>query len=251
MMNELNYSTLRNALDRLPQHEPPTDLWADVYEALEAEAELDAATAQLKQYEPPTMVWQAIETALDQDKIAPAPPLLVQFNRRFIWGAAAAITLLVAYLATAPAPSSLENNPVMVLIPTVLPDTTTSYNTTTTAPLATIPTPRIQSTPRSTLPATNDIQMVEVVMNDSLNRMVETVDQDGPALIASLCQAQAEICEAPAFKALKSELDDLTAAEQSLREAIGPYSDDPELLAQLAAIERERSTILQLIIQLI
>lgn len=59
-MNELNYTTLRNALNQLPVHEPPAMLWDDIETALKP-------TLNLPQYHPAPEIWQHIETALDRD----------------------------------------------------------------------------------------------------------------------------------------------------------------------------------------
>lgn len=65
------------------------------------------------------------------------------------------------------------------------------------------------------------------------------------AHIQAICQKRIAVCEKPEFKNLKQELDDLTAASQQLKEALGAYNTDDVLAAQLSEIEQERAHILQ------
>jgi hypothetical protein len=69
--------------------------------------------------------------------------------------------------------------------------------------------------------------------------------------VQKFCETQVPICQDPAFEALKTELDELSEAKEALRTALGSYSDDPALAEQMIRIERERSALLQQIMQLI
>ena len=72
----------------------------------------------------------------------------------------------------------------------------------------------------------------------------ETIEQQY-AHLQALCQKRVTVCEKPEFKNLKQELDDLTAAGNQLKEALGAYNTDATLSAQLSEIERERADILK------
>ena len=72
----------------------------------------------------------------------------------------------------------------------------------------------------------------------------ETIEQQY-AHLQALCQTKITVCEKPDFKNLKQELDDLTAAGNQLKEALGAYNTDATLSAQLSEIERERADILK------
>lgn len=72
----------------------------------------------------------------------------------------------------------------------------------------------------------------------------ETIEQQY-AHLQALCQTKITVCEKPEFKNLKQELDDLTAAGNQLKEALGAYNTDAALSAQLSEIERERADILK------
>ncbi len=72
----------------------------------------------------------------------------------------------------------------------------------------------------------------------------ETIDRQY-ARLQVLCQSRVTVCEKPEFKSLKQELDDLTAAGNQLKEALGAYNTDAALSAQLSEIEQERADILR------
>lgn len=72
----------------------------------------------------------------------------------------------------------------------------------------------------------------------------QTIEQQY-AHLQALCQKRVTVCEKPEFKNLKKELDNLTAAGNQLKEALGAYNTDATLSAQLSEIERERADILK------
>lgn len=59
-------------------------------------------------------------------------------------------------------------------------------------------------------------------------------------LLDMLCRKRPKHCLQPNFLQVKAELEELSAAQSALSEAIGPYSNDPVLQAELARIERAR-----------
>lgn len=61
----------------------------------------------------------------------------------------------------------------------------------------------------------------------------------------SLCEGKKVVCEQPEFQLLQSELDELTAAKEELKTAIGEFSTDAELVIQIKEIELERTEILK------
>lgn len=72
----------------------------------------------------------------------------------------------------------------------------------------------------------------------------ETIDRQY-AHLQALCEERVTVCEKPEFKILKQELDDLTAASNQLKDALGTYNTDAALSAQLSEIEQERANILR------
>ncbi len=96
-MKELNHNTLHEALQALPDYEPPLALWDDIELALDSEDTLAESVQALPQYEPPDAVWQHLEAQLEVaeprkvTRLEPLRPL----RRQQWWAAAAAIALLV------------------------------------------------------------------------------------------------------------------------------------------------------------
>ena len=85
-MNERNYERLREALDRLPTYNPPTDNWAEIAQQL-----TPPLSERLPSYAPPPAVWNAVSQELDA---APRGRMRnLPLSR--IFGMAAAVLLLV------------------------------------------------------------------------------------------------------------------------------------------------------------
>lgn len=85
----------------------------------------------------------------------------------------------------------------------------------------------------------------EIVEDVLLERDWEVDDEDAFAQILAMCELQSYACTKPVFQSLKSELDELTAARDMLREAIGEYGTDYELLGELKEIEMLRTDIIK------
>lgn len=92
---EYNRKTLKAALSRLPQHEPPPGLWTEIESGLEREEKEQAlhdALGKLPSYSPPPAVWEAIEAGLEQ----PDKTRRVRLRRLGRWAAAAGVAAVVA-----------------------------------------------------------------------------------------------------------------------------------------------------------
>lgn len=89
------------------------------------------------------------------------------------------------------------------------------------------------------------VAVTQEVADEQLLQMNAEPEDEAFQLIQNLCRSQVPVCEQPEFKTLKTELDELTEAKGELRQALGSFGDDPELHAQLARIERERSEVLR------
>jgi hypothetical protein len=70
-------------------------------------------------------------------------------------------------------------------------------------------------------------------------------------LVKKFCQEQKIVCQQPDFQLLKSELDELTQAKLEIKNALGNYGNDPNLVAEMVKIERERSKILEQMVNFI
>lgn len=87
-MKEKNADKLREALNRLPQHDAPADAWAGITEGLSP-----TLADKLPTYQPPAGVWNSLSRELE------AKPALTAVQRRLpvraLLGAAAAIALVL------------------------------------------------------------------------------------------------------------------------------------------------------------
>jgi hypothetical protein len=86
------------------------------------------------------------------------------------------------------------------------------------------------------------------VVDDDLIMVSRRADDPSYNIVETLCQEALPVCEEPQFKQLKAELDDLTHAHSELKNALGDFADDPEMIAQLIEIEHIRYQILQQLI---
>lgn len=83
------------------------------------------------------------------------------------------------------------------------------------------------------------------VMDPLLEKNDWDEDEDAFQQFLALCQSGHFICEQPTFKNLKAELEELTDAKNSLKQAIGAYGASPQLVQQMKEIELERTDILK------
>jgi hypothetical protein len=103
-MEEHNYQTLRNAIDRMPTHEPGTSVWDAIDRRLTSEETLDHAIAQLPNYAPPAAVWERIAEDLQK------PAKVRRLRPAWIGAAAAAVVVFTvgAYLWNTQTPEPVE-----------------------------------------------------------------------------------------------------------------------------------------------
>ena len=83
------------------------------------------------------------------------------------------------------------------------------------------------------------------VADDQLLEHDWNEDEEAFEQFHQLCEAKKYICEHPEFQVLKTELDELTEAKESIQAAIGSYGTDPELVIQIKEIELERTDVLK------
>lgn len=204
-MKELNYKTLRESLDQLPEYEAPAAIWSTLETALETEEKIATDLPKLPVYTPPPALWNRIEAELENlpAENTPQRGKSIRFSPAFLpYSIAAAMALLLAtwwFWKPAGAPAA----GVTIAI------------------------------------------SLEVVDDQLLNANRESEDK-AFALVQELCRNPSTgACTEPEFQTLKNELDELTSAKAALKDALGEFGDDPELHAQLARIERERSDLLR------
>lgn len=85
----------------------------------------------------------------------------------------------------------------------------------------------------------------EQAVDSALNVNFEAEDEQAFAQVNQICEQQSFICEQPAIKKLRSELDDLNDARNQIKEALGSFGTDESLQQQLLAIEQERTDVLK------
>jgi hypothetical protein len=100
-------------------------------------------------------------------------------------------------------------------------------------------------------PTAEQIAVTQQTLDQTAVAAIAEPEDPAFALVEGLCRERMPICQNPDFKYLKTELDELTNAKQALRQALGTYSDDPELTAQLVRIEQERSALLRQMVAMI
>lgn len=64
-------------------------------------------------------------------------------------------------------------------------------------------------------------------------------------MIVAYCKQETYVCQNREFKELKSELEELNSASVQLKEAVGTYNTEPELMAQLSTIEQQKADIIR------
>lgn len=236
-MNEYNINTLKSALAKLPDYDAPRGIWASIEEGLQEDgleknrATLHKTLAILPQYSPPYELWESIAEALDTEE------QLSQDAQRLRQYAAPGIV----WKNLADALDKQSNASMKARVSLI-----TRYAA---AAIICISLASIWLTSR---PGTKAEQIV-VTQQQLDDEVAEIIQEEDPAfnMVETLCQERVPVCQKPEFKALKTELDELTEAKEALRLALGNYGDDATLSSQLVKIERERSALLKQMIQMI
>jgi hypothetical protein len=237
---------LQHALAQLPQYDPPPSLWQEIEDALEAEQLLSEAVQELPVHSPPADVWSNIEAGLERQPRYKRKQL---FFSRSAWMAVAAalLLLLVATRWMRQFPSNSTANMAVLplegpilnpVLPVPKPPTIAAKKPETTKLRA------IKKRPET-------ISFSQKVVDNQLLEVCREPESDAFSLIEQLCQTQIPACDNPEFKILKTELNEVTTARNTLRQALGQYADDPQLLAQMVQLEQTRTAILQQMMQLI
>jgi hypothetical protein len=88
----------------------------------------------------------------------------------------------------------------------------------------------------------------EVVDNQLLKKDFDN-EEHAFAMVETFCKTALPVCEQPEFKNLKNELDTLNTAREELKNALGEYAADPDLIAELTKIENERTSVLRQLVE--
>jgi hypothetical protein len=232
-MEELNRNTLIKALAQLPDYQPDASVWS----AIGVQLNQSNLTSNLKAYNPPTFIWDNLEKQLDEDeknaqkgiytegssfelknennvsetlKVYETSPLKVVKKRGLLR------QLMFNKWAIAATISGLIFTVFSLLKPNYTEGSSLKYST-------------------------------EVVDNQLLKNTSDDAEADY-LMVEDFCQHQIAACKTPAFKTLKSELDELNSARETIKNAIGNYNSDADLMIQLKDIEQQRATVLRQIV---
>jgi hypothetical protein len=266
MLIERNTVTLREALDALPTYAPPVGLWDVLEEQLDFEEQLDTTVPQLPQYAPPTAIWEQIENQLEANRPQNQPARPIKVYHLIGWSLLTTILLFLgmywwthqpiapatinppAALPVEPTPAANEQ-PIAEVQSDAARVSAGNFNVKKQENTTSKPIEQLQQI--QLLQPIQQLQQTTTTVDTTLIAICQQPDDPGFALIETLCVEAVPVCKEPVFVALKAELDELTAARERLKEALGQYADDPEMVAQLVALEQSRNQILQQLITLI
>jgi len=208
-MKELNKHILLEAIASLPSYSPKDNVWDHISMELDADlasTQLKETVAELPKYSPPAFVWDHIEEALKADEVMePVEEKVAAKVVRF--------PNWKKYASAAAAIALIISLAIPFISENVDPNISVSYSE-------------------------------EVIQDDIFNDDWDA-DEDAFQMVMDQCKHRVLACEQPEFKMLKEELEELNMARKQLKEAIGGYNTDSNLLAQLTQIEIERSDILK------
>jgi len=238
---ELNRENLRQAIHQLPEYQPPMGLWEDLAEQLDFDQTLEVPLREMPVYAPPSTVWEALAEQMDQ---APELAPKAQTWPGYTW----LIGALMLVFALAWWSFQPDNQPTVLpeqikpsepIAQSIQPNQTWVAQTNNT-----------QKKPTATRPKNRVVHHTEVV-DDALRMACQRADDPNYQLLETLCKDALPVCAEPLFKQLKAEFDDLSQAQTALKNALGQFADDPDLVGQLIEIEHVRGQILQQLMAMI
>ena len=195
---------------KLPQYEPPDTVWQNIETRLSLRA--------LPTYDAPDVVWQGIEKQLLKgEKPRKKRNILRGTNLRKIKNLPKITVANLPKIAIAASVALVVSVGFCFF--------------------------RTQKTVEQTVTVST-----EVVDNQLLKKDFDN-EEASFALVEAFCKTAMPVCEQPEFKTLKNELDTLNSARAELKNAIGDYAADADLIAELTKIENERTTVLRQLVE--
>jgi len=94
-------------------------------------------------------------------------------------------------------------------------------------------------------PSVSGVSFSREIVDASLLQRDWEQDAEDFELIGRLCANSAFTCANPDMQSLQMEMEELSNAKEALEKALGKYGADPDMIAQLAQIERTRTAILK------
>lgn len=238
---ERNRENLRRAIDHLPEYQPPDELWHDLAEYLDFEEKLEAPLREMPVHTPPAAVWDALAARIEQaPELKPRPR---PRTRSALPGLIGVLLLagFVGWWMSRPDPAA--RHPPAAAPERPRPAEPIAQTPPNPEPVTPLPhsAPHRPPAPRRQPHTAHRTEVVD----DVLILACQHADDPGYRLVETLCREALPVCEEPPFRQLKAELDDLTHAHSELRNALGNFADDPDLVAQLIEIEHARRQVLQ------
>ena len=246
---EKNSENLSRAIARLTEYQPPDLLWQNLEEQLDTEQNLDSLLREMPTYAPSAALWEQLALRIEKDpELSPKP----RIHTRFKWSIVALLLALAISIGfwslkpTSDVPTEKQAPTTPVLpkpndaIAQMVPDNKQP------AP----PTKKIKKLIYALSPPPR-ITLRKEVVDDRLIMAGRQTDDPNYEIIEKLCLEALPVCEEPKFKQLKAEFDKLSTAHDDLKNALGNFADDPNLVAQLIEIEHARIQILQQLVTMI
>lgn len=95
----------------------------------------------------------------------------------------------------------------------------------------------------------NNIRITTEVVDNQLLKHDFSGDDETFAMVEEFCKTSLPVCEQSDFKNLKAELDELNTAHTRLKNAIGDYAANPDLIDEITKIDNERTTVLRQLVE--
>ncbi len=95
----------------------------------------------------------------------------------------------------------------------------------------------------------NNIRVSTEIVDNQLIKNDFGSDDETFAMVEEFCKTALPVCEQPDFKNLKAELDELNTAHTRLKNAIGDYAANPDLIDEITKIDNERTTVLRQLVE--
>jgi len=242
---EKNSEKLARAIARLPEYQPPDLLWHNLEEQLDYEQNLESLLREMPTYAPPAAMWEQLSLKIAKDpELAPKPRTRAGFKWPIVV-LLLALVFSIGFWSLKPTPAVLieEQAPTPAIPELPKPNDAiaqiVSDNRQTAPPIK-----KIKNTTYA-LSAPPRITLRKEVVDDRLIMAGRQADDPNYEIIEKLCLEALPVCEEPKFKQLKAEFDNLSSAHDDLKNALGDFADDPELVEQLVEIEHARIQILQ------
>jgi hypothetical protein len=228
-MEELNRNTLTQVLAQLPDYPPDASVWSAI--------DLQLSVGEMTVYEPPVSIWDNLEKELDSE-------LKTQNSKLRINEAADNVSETLKVSETS---DLTETSPLKVVKKqSVLRYLSLQKLAMAAAMMGLIFTIFIML--KSKNGEGSDLKYsTEVVDNQLIRNNFDDAEPDYK-MVENFCQHSIAACETPAFKTLKHELDDLNAAREEIKKAIGDFNSNEDLISQLKDIEQQRAAVLNQIV---